>query len=122
MNDDLRRDPYNDEMRFIAEPFGQLLKEIVITIDKYGLRRRYLSKFVKPAEKLCAAIVGGQFTSPTATKYQQRFENTEIRYSHFLRYDALPWNNNNGTRRPLFCKIAALCGWDFYRRVHSSSF
>jgi len=36
INDDLRREPYNDEMRSIAEPFGRLLKEIVLTIDKYG--------------------------------------------------------------------------------------
>jgi hypothetical protein len=95
INDDLRRDPYNDEMRSIAEPFGRLLKEIVITIDKHGLRRRYLNKYVKPAEKLCAAIVGGQFTSPAATKYQQRFEKYGDKIFAFLRYDAVPWNNNN---------------------------
>jgi hypothetical protein len=82
-------------MRSIAEPFGRLLKEIVITIDKYGLRRRYLNKFVKPAEKLCAAIVGGQFTSPAAIKYQQRFEKYRDKIFAFLRYDAVPWNNNN---------------------------
>jgi len=95
INDDLRRDPYNEEMRSIADPFGRLLKEIVLTIDRYGLRRRYLNKYVKSAEKLCATIAGGQFTSPAATKYQQRFEKYREKLFTFLRYDAVPWNNNN---------------------------
>ena len=36
INDDLRKDPYNQEMRSIAEPFGRLLKEIVLAIDRFG--------------------------------------------------------------------------------------
>jgi hypothetical protein len=95
INDDLRRDPYNDEMRSIAEPFGRLLKEIVLTIDKYGLRHRYLNKYVKRAERLCGTIADGQFTSPAAAKYQQRFEKYREKIFAFLRYDAVPWNNNN---------------------------
>ena len=39
INDDLRKNPYDQEMRSVAEPFAKLLKEIVLTIDRYGLRR-----------------------------------------------------------------------------------
>ena len=42
INDDLRKNPYDQEMRSIAEPFARLLKEIVLTIDRYGLRRWHL--------------------------------------------------------------------------------
>ena len=54
INDDLRRNPYDEELRSVAEPFARLLKDIVLTIDRYGLRRLHLHKHVKAAERLCA--------------------------------------------------------------------
>jgi hypothetical protein len=68
INDDLRKNPYDQEMRSVAERFGKLLREIVLTIDRYGLRRRHLRKHVKPAERLCTAITAGHFTSVCASK------------------------------------------------------
>ena len=52
INDDLRKDPYDQEMRSIAEPFGRLLKEIVLTIDRYGLRRRHLHKYAEVGKQV----------------------------------------------------------------------
>jgi hypothetical protein len=95
INDDLRKDPYNQEMRSIAEPFGRLLKEIVLTIDRFGLRRRHLHKYAKPAEKLCSAIAERQFTSAAGAKYQSRFDKYRNKMFTFLKHDAVPWNNNN---------------------------
>jgi hypothetical protein len=95
INDDLRKDPYNQEMRSIAEPFGRLLKEIVLAIDRFALRRRHLHKYVKPAEKLCSAIAERQFTSAAGAKYQSRFEKYREKLFTFLKYDDVPWNNNN---------------------------
>jgi predicted RecB family nuclease len=95
INDDLRKNPYDQEMRSIAEPFARLLKEIVLTIDRYGLRRWHLRKYVKSAEKLCAAIAERDFTSTSASKYKSRFEKYGGRLFTFLNYDGVPWNNNN---------------------------
>jgi Transposase IS66 family len=95
INDELRRNPYDLELRSVAEPFAKLLKEIVLTIDRYGLRRRNLRKYVKPAERLCAAIAEREFTSISASKYQSRFEKYGSRLFTFLNYDGVPWNNNN---------------------------
>jgi predicted RecB family nuclease len=95
LNDDLRKDPYNQEMRSIAEPFGRLLKEIVLAIDRYGLRRRHLHKYARPAEKLCSTIAERQFTSANAAKYQNRFDKYRDKIFAFLQYDGVPWNNNN---------------------------
>jgi hypothetical protein len=75
INDDLRKDPYNQEMRSIAEPFGRLLKEIVLAIDRFGLRRRHLHKYAKPAEKLCSAIAERQFTSAAGAKLSGDMKN-----------------------------------------------
>jgi hypothetical protein len=95
INDDLRKNPYDQEMRSVAEPFARLLKEIVLTIDRYGLRRRHLYKYVKPAERLCETIAKRHFTSVCAAKYQSRFDKYGSRLFTFLKYDGLPWNNNN---------------------------
>ncbi len=95
INDDLRRNPYDQEMRSVADPFAKLLKEIVLAIDRYGLRRRHLHKFVRPAEQLCAAIADGPFTSVSASKYQSRFEKYGSRLFTFLNHDGVPWDNNN---------------------------
>ena len=95
MNDDLRRHPYDQEMRSIAAPFAKLLKDITLTIDQYGLRRWHLHKYVGAAEKICAAIAERHFGSSCASKYQARFQKYGDRLFTFLNYDGVPWNNNN---------------------------
>jgi hypothetical protein len=117
INDDLRRSPYDQEMRSIAEPFARLLKEIVLTIDRYGLRRWHLHKYIKPAEKLCAAIIGGHFSSLSASKYQNRFEKYGDRLFTFLHYDGVPWNNNNAEHAVHhFAKLRRFTDGTFTRR------
>jgi hypothetical protein len=95
INDDLRKNPYDEEMQTIAQPFAKLLKEIVLTIDRYGLRRWHLHKYAEPAQRLCAAIAEQRFTSNSASKYQSRFDKYGDRLFTFLSYDGVPWNNNN---------------------------
>jgi len=116
INDDLRKDPYNQEMRSIAEPFGRLLKEIVVAIDRFGLRRRHLHKYVKPAEKLCSAIAERQFTSAAGEKYQSRFDKYREKLFTFLKYDDVPWNNNNAEHAVhFFAKLRRFADGTFTR-------
>jgi len=95
MNDDLRRNPYDKELWSVAASFANLLKQIVVTIDRHGLRRRNLNKYAKPAERLCATIGKQSFTSAAALKYQKRFDKYGDRFFTFLNYDGVSWNNNN---------------------------
>jgi hypothetical protein len=95
INDDLRRNPYDQELRSVAESFANLLRDIVLAIDRYGMRRRNLHKYVKKAEKLCIAIGDPKFTSVSAAKYQNRFVKYGDRLFTFLDHDGIPWNNNN---------------------------
>src|SRR5437667_2480558 len=44
MNQDLLVNPYDEEMKSLTGPFGALLRETVTTIDRHGLRRRFLKK------------------------------------------------------------------------------
>ena len=116
INDDLRRNPYDQEMRSVAEPFARLLKEIVQTIDRYGLRRRHLHKYVNPAERLCKTIAERPFTSLCASKYQNRFEKYGSRLFTFLKYDGVLWNNNNAEHAVhRFAKLRRIADGTFTR-------
>ena len=52
INEDLHRNPFDDELKEIAGRFGALLREIVETIDTYGLKARHLGKHRKPAAQI----------------------------------------------------------------------
>ena len=47
LNNDLLNNQFNDEYNKIAAGFGQLLRTIIDTIDKYGLKKRNLKKSMK---------------------------------------------------------------------------
>ena len=49
INDDLHKNPFDEDLKEIASRFGALLREIVETIDLYGLKTRHLSKHKKAA-------------------------------------------------------------------------
>ena len=42
INQDLLSHPFDEELRSITQPFGTLLQAIVSTVDKHGLRNRFL--------------------------------------------------------------------------------
>src|SRR5215813_1561322 len=44
INEDLHKNPFDSELKEIANRFGSLLREIVETIDAHGLKARYLGK------------------------------------------------------------------------------
>ena len=44
MNDDLLRNPYDEEFRWLVSEFGSLLRGIIATIDQHGLSDEHLHK------------------------------------------------------------------------------
>ena len=44
INNDLKGNPYDEEFKTLAGEFGKLLRSIVDTIDRYGLKKRHLHK------------------------------------------------------------------------------
>ena len=58
INEDVLKHPFNDELTFIATRFGGLLREIVETIDRYGLKRRNLGKHKRAAERFLNDVAG----------------------------------------------------------------
>ena len=57
-NEDLQRNPYDDEFKEIAHHFAVLLRLIVETIDRFGLKRRHLHKHHKAAMRFKGKVPG----------------------------------------------------------------
>ena len=87
--------PFDEELRQIVLEFGDLLKRIVETIDRRGLKRRFLSKHVAGVERFYRKMAKAGYQSEAALKCKERFEKNRQKLFTFLSYDGIPWNNNN---------------------------
>jgi predicted RecB family nuclease len=94
-NEDLQRNPYDDEFKEIAHHFAVLLCAIVETVDRFGLKRRHLHKHRKAAIRFMDNVGSGCYSSEIAQKYQKRIRKYGERLFTFLNHDNVPWNNNN---------------------------
>ena len=95
LNDGILDNPFDQEMKSIAVGFSALLKPIVETIDRRGLKSRYLRKHEAAVDKFFGLLDTSKFKSEAAQKCKQRFEKNRDSLFTFLRYDGVPWNNNN---------------------------
>jgi hypothetical protein len=95
INDDLLKQPFNEEMRDITKEFANLLRPMVDSIDRFGLKTRHLRKHRPAVERFYAALERAHFQTELATAYRRRFERNRDRLFTFLDHDGIPWNNNN---------------------------
>ena len=95
MNDDLLSNSFDNEFKELGQRFAQLLQQIVKTVDKYGLKRRHFRKHRDDADRFLKSVEIAKYSSPIATKYQERMGKYGSRLFTFLNYDGVPWNNNN---------------------------
>jgi predicted RecB family nuclease len=95
LNDDILHNPFDQEMKSIAIGFADLLRLIVETIDRYGLKRHFLKKHQLDVNRFYRYLDGSDFKSEVASKCKQRFAKNRDTLFTFLRYDRVPWNNNN---------------------------
>jgi hypothetical protein len=95
IDNDVLCNPFNDELKAMAQKFGILLRSIVNTIDKYGLKRRHLQKHKKEACRFLAQLSSTDYSSEIAVKYKKRFEKNGSKIFTFLDHDGVPWNNKD---------------------------
>jgi predicted RecB family nuclease len=94
MNADLLGSPYDEEFKTIAAEFGKVLRSIVGTIDKYGLKKRHLHKHKAEVARFFRDLDARVYHSELAEGYQKRLRKNEGRLFAFLDHDNIPWNNN----------------------------
>jgi hypothetical protein len=95
IDEDLLRYPLDTELKDMGQQFGELLRTIIDTVDRYGLRRRHLHKHKRSVENFLDKVAAATYSSPFATKYQKRFGKYGDKMFTFLEHDGIPWNNNN---------------------------
>jgi predicted RecB family nuclease len=95
LNDDILNNPFDEEAKLVALQFAALLRPIVDTIDRRGLKAHFLRKHLREVERFYGFLDKENFNSDVAAKFKQRFEKNRDKLFTFLRYDGVPWNNNN---------------------------
>jgi len=95
LNDDLHRNPFNAEIQEVGQSFAMLVRPMIETIDRYGLKAHYLRKHLKSVERFYKLLAKRDYQSEVAVKYRKRFDKNRTSLFTFLEHDGVPWNNNN---------------------------
>lgn len=95
LNDDLLKNPFDKDYKQLVKQFSILLRKIVATIDKFGLKRRHLSKHKKDVTKFFTYLEKYDYGSDLFLKYKRKLLRQKDRLFTFLDQDGIPWNNNN---------------------------
>lgn len=95
INDALLKRPFDEELKDVARAFAGLMQAIVETVDRRGLRRRYLTKYKNSVERFYRLISHQEFTGDESVKFVERLLKNRNKMFTFLNFDGVPWNNNN---------------------------
>lgn len=95
LNDDLFKQPFNVELKGLVKAFAELLKPMIETIDRFGLKARFLRKHKAFVERFYKKLSKSDFKTEIVVKYKKRLEKNRAKLFTFLDYDGVPWNNNN---------------------------
>jgi hypothetical protein len=95
LNDEILKHPYDEEMKQLAVTFAALVKPMVETVDRYGLKRHFLRKHRVFVDRFYRGLAKAVYQSEAASKCKERFEKNRSKLFTFLNYDGIPWNNNN---------------------------
>jgi predicted RecB family nuclease len=95
LNDDLLKQPFNEELKKLVREFTGLLKPMIETVDRFGLKAHFLRKHKVFVERFFTQLATRNYQSEIAIYYRKRFEKNRNKLFTFLDYDGIPWNNNN---------------------------
>ena len=94
-NQDLQGNPWDAELKSLASDFGKLLRTVVATIDRFGLKHRHLGKHNREVDRFFDGLSGQAHRSEVAEGYQNRLLKYRDKLFAFMHHDGVPWNNNN---------------------------
>ena len=95
LNDEVLNHPYDEELKALVKSFGSLVRPMVETVDRRGLKRHFLRKHRKLVDRFFRDLGKTSCHSEAALKCKDRFEKNRQKLFTFLDYDGIPWNNNN---------------------------
>jgi hypothetical protein len=95
LNEELLRNPYDEEFKHIVTSFSLLLKGVIEDVDRYGLKTHFLKKHLVSVERFYRKVIDVDHQSTAAVACKQRFQKNRDKLFTFLKFDGVPWNNNN---------------------------
>lgn len=95
LNDDLLKHPYDEELKHLAHAFADLVRPIIQTVDRHGLKKHFLNKHRSSVDRFYRQVAAMVLCSETAVKLRNRLQKNQNKLFTFLRFDGVPWNNNN---------------------------
>jgi len=95
LNDAVLKHPYDEELKGLVKSFADLVKPMVETVDRHGLKSRFLRKHIVSVERFYRRLLRTDFQSEQAGAFKDRFEKNRDKLFTFLAHDGVPWNNNN---------------------------
>ena len=95
LNDGVLDNPFDEQLKQIVIKFGNLLKPMIETVDRYGLKKYFLKRHLSRVDKFYFELENSHYQSEAALKCKDRFERNRNTLFTFLKYDGVPWNNNN---------------------------
>ena len=108
INDDLVKNQQNKEFSKLCTSFSELLNCIVLTVNRFGLKKRHLNKHKKQVEQFFKKLSFQNFETEIGESWKKKFLAHKTELFTFLDYDNIPWNNNNAEH--------AIKAVAFYRR------
>jgi hypothetical protein len=95
LNDDLLRQPFNEELKDLATRFAELLRPMIETIDRFGLKTSRLKRHSVRVDAFYEYLSASGLSSDVCIQYRERFQRNRDKLFTFLSHDDVPWNNNN---------------------------
>ena len=99
----------------LVRGFSDLMMGIVNTIDKMGLRKRYLNKYKKDVDRFYKQMIYKNGETELTIKWQKRFKKNEGKLFTFLDHDDCPLEQQQrGARNYPLCEVQNLQRFPFY--------
>ncbi len=95
LNDAVLKYPYDEELKGLVKSFADLVKPMVETVDRHGLKSHFLKKHLVSVNRFYRRLSGMNLQSESAGTIKERFEKNRDKLFTFLVHDGVPWNNNN---------------------------
>ena len=95
LNEDVMKSPFDTELISLAQAFGRIMRKIIDTIDRFGLKARHLGKHRHDVSRWFEDLDEQVFRSDIAEGYRKRLCKNRDKLFVFLDHDGIPWNNNS---------------------------
>ena len=95
LNDDLYKTPFDDAYKAMVTDFTKLMRSIIATIDRYGLKKKALQKHQRDVDAFYHEFIDAPAKGELMAKYSKRLKKHWNELWTFLGEDNVTWNNNN---------------------------